>query len=310
MSGESRAHETVLLAEAVSSLVTQSDGLYVDATFGRGGHSREILAQLSDSGRLAGIDKDPEAISYAKSAFQDDPRFEIYHGSFAEIEQVFPGQGLDGVLADLGVSSPQLDQAERGFSFMRDGPLDMRMNTESGESAAQWLAREEPEIMAKVFWEYGEEKFSRRIASAIAEARVEAPITTTLQLAKLIESAVPVKDKHKHPATRCFQAIRIHINNELGDLESLLEKSVGRLKVGGRLVVISFHSLEDRIVKRFMKKMVKGAEPPPGVPIKDSEIKRLFRLSSKAIKPGKDELAQNVRARSAVMRSLEKIANE
>lgn len=312
MSKQSFQHETVLLKEAVAALVSDPDGLYLDATYGRGGHSELILGQLSAAGRLIAIDKDPEAVQMARDRFGGDARFSIHHGSFADLLDGFEllgEQPVCGVLADLGVSSPQLDDAERGFSFMHDGPLDMRMNTQAGQSAAEWLAVVSQDALTKVLFEYGEEKFARRIAAAIVEARQQAPIERTTQLAEIVAAANPSWEKHKHPATRTFQAIRIEVNQELEDLNRLLQGAVNRLQVGGRLVVISFHSLEDRMVKRFMRDASRGSEPPPGVPVPESEIIRNFRVSSKAIKPGKDELERNVRARSAVMRSLEKIAD-
>ena len=313
MSEQSFIHETVLLTEAVDSLITKNDGVYVDATFGRGGHSSVILDRLSASGKLVAIDKDPLAVAQANAMFGGDDRFAMHHGSFADIDggiDVLGGAGVDGVLADLGVSSPQLDDAQRGFSFQSDGPLDMRMDPTSGQSAAQWIAVVGAEELARVFFEYGEERFSRRIAGAIIESREMGPIETTAQLAQIIKDANTSWEKHKHPATRCFQAIRIHINNELGDLSALLAGAAKRLNVGGRLVVISFHSLEDRMVKRFMRDMAKGSEPPPGVPVLEKDIVRHFRLSSKAIKPGAEEVSRNGRARSAVMRTLEKVTNE
>lgn len=306
-------HETVLLSEAVESLVVNQGGVYVDATFGRGGHSQAILDRLNDQGRLIAIDKDLEALVEAKNKFAGDSRFQIVHGSFADIETQLKGlgiDGVDGVLADLGVSSPQLDDAGRGFSFLKDGPLDMRMNRSSGESAAQWLASSSVAEIAEVLKEYGEEKFSRRIATAIKEAGKIHPISTTLELAKIVSEANPSWEKHKHPATRTFQAIRIKVNNELGDLESLLAGASRLLLGNGRLVVISFHSLEDRIVKRFMRDQAKGNTPPPNVPVFEKDIVRHFRLIGKAIKPSDKEVLHNVRARSAVMRILEKVSYE
>jgi len=307
------AHETVLLDEAVDQLVTDVGGIYVDATFGRGGHSQKICQALNEGGKLVAIDKDLVAIETAEVLFKENKKFMISHGSFAEI-----GQHLDelnmpnvhGVLADLGVSSPQLDNAERGFSFMNDGPLDMRMNTQEGVSAAKWLASVSIEELTKVLKEYGEEKYPGRIARAIVEEGALHPITTTLQLAKIVSDANPSWEKSKHPATRTFQAIRIKVNNELGDLEQFLEDASARLIIGGRLVVISFHSLEDRIVKRFMRDKAKGVTPPPGIPILEKDIVRNFRLLGKAFKPSDEEVERNVRSRSAVMRVLEKVAND
>jgi len=307
------AHETVLLKEAVDALISSETGFYVDATFGRGGHSQNILDSLASSGSLMAIDKDLVAIETASEMFGSESRFSISHGSFADIKVHLNDRGLglvDGVLADLGVSSPQLDNAGRGFSFMNDGPLDMRMNTQEGVSAAKWLASVSIEELTKVLKEYGEEKFPGRIARAIVETGATQPITTTLQLAKIVSDANPSWEKSKHPATRTFQAIRIKVNNELGDLEKFLEEASSQLVVGGRLVIISFHSLEDRIVKRFMRDKAKGVTPPPGVPIFEKDIVRNFKLLGKAFKPSHEEVERNVRSRSAVMRVLEKISND
>lgn len=307
------SHETVLLDEAIEQLVTVVDGAYVDATFGRGGHSQKICAALNESGTLLAIDKDLVAIETAEALFKGNKKFSIAHGSFAEINQhldEFGIGGVHGVLADLGVSSPQLDNADRGFSFMNDGPLDMRMNTQEGISAASWLASVSIDELTKVLKEYGEEKYPGRIARAIVEEGVLHPITTTLQLAKIVSDANPSWEKSKHPATRTFQAIRIKVNNELGDLEKFLEDASARLMIGGRLVVISFHSLEDRIVKRFMRDKAKGVTPPPGIPILEKDIVRNFKLVGKAFKPSYEEVDRNVRSRSAVMRVLEKVAND
>ena len=310
---ERSGHDTVLLDEAVVAMIGQPSGRYVDATFGRGGHARKLLDGLSKDASLLVIDKDPEAISVARAMAAEDERVHIAHGSFADLQQhvdALDWPQVDGVLADLGVSSPQLDDAKRGFSFMHDGPLDMRMNTSQGQSAAQWLAQVEESELARVLKEYGEERFARRIAAAIVAARNAQAIETTLQLAKIVSDANPSWEKHKHPATRSFQAIRIAVNNELGDLEALLESAADKLAQGGRLVVISFHSLEDRIVKRFMRERAKGNEPPAGVPVPESAIRRPFKVFSKAIKPGKDEVARNVRARSAVMRVMERVVDD
>lgn len=306
-------HETVLLEEAVELLVTKPSGIYVDATFGRGGHSKAILNALDESGRLIAFDKDVDALAEAGKVFSEDPRFEIVHGSFADIENHLSKKGIlkvDGVLADLGVSSPQLDDAGRGFSFMKDGPLDMRMDRTTGLSAADWLASASAQEIANVLRDYGEEKFSKRIASAIFDVCKTGPIRTTLELAKIVSDANPSWEKHKHPATRTFQAIRIKVNNELGDLESLLEGSSRSLDLNGRLVVISFHSLEDRMVKRFMREKVKGDVPPPNVPIFEKDIVRNFKAIGKAVKASDEEVSNNIRARSAVMRILEKISND
>lgn len=306
-------HITVLLDEAVDLLVQDPGGFYVDGTFGRGGHTALILDRLSDSGRVMGIDKDPQAIAHSQQRFGDEPRFSICHGSFAEMEQFVTDAGMmgkvDGVLLDLGVSSPQLDDPERGFSFTQDGPLDMRMNPGVGESAAEWLARAEEKEIADVLYTYGEERFSRRMAKAIVAEREEAPIVTTARLAKIIAEANPAWEKGKHPATRAFQGIRIHINRELEDLERCLDQALEVLAEGGRLVVISFHSLEDRIVKRFIRKYVKGDEHlPPGIPVTQDMLNQRLKSVGKAVKAGKQEVSDNPRARSAVMRAATKIA--
>ena len=306
-------HETVLLNEAVELLITNPSGVYVDATFGRGGHSQAILNALNDGGKLIAIDKDIDALKEAHKIFGEDSRFNIVHGSFADIEKHLLSLGIskvDGVLADLGVSSPQLDDADRGFSFMKDGPLDMRMDRTSGVSASEWLASASAQEIANVLRDYGEEKFSKRIASAISEVCKAGLIRTTLELAKIVSDANPSWEKYKHPATRTFQAIRIKVNNELGDLERLLEGASSILEKNGRLVVISFHSLEDRIVKRFMRDKAKGNMPPPNIPVFEKDIVRHFKLIGKAIKPSDREVSNNIRSRSAVMRILEKISND
>lgn len=301
-------HKTVLLDEAVEALVIDPDGVYVDGTFGRGGHSRLILSQLSEKGRLIGIDKDPYAIATANELKAEDGRFDIHHGSFAEVDQVSGEDLVDGILLDLGVSSPQLDDPERGFSFMNDGPLDMRMNHSAGESAAQWLARAEEQEISKVIWEYGEDRFSRRMARAIVRERKGASILTTRRLADIIAAACPTREKGKHPATRAFQAIRIHINRELDDLIDCLDHALEKLKPGGRLVVISFHSLEDRIVKRFIRKQEKGDDLPSWLPVREDQLNKRMKSLGKAKKPGKREVDENPRARSAIMRIAEKLA--
>ena len=306
-------HITVLLQEAVDALVQDESGFYVDGTFGRGGHSSLVLDGLAEDGVLLGIDKDPQAIAHATERFADEPRFSIAHGSFAELQSFVTERGMDGkvdgILLDLGVSSPQLDDASRGFSFMNDGPLDMRMDTSSGESAAEWIARAEEKEIADVIYTYGEEKFSRRMAKAIVAKRAEEAITTTSQLSKIVAEANPAWERGKNPATRAFQGIRIHINRELDDLESCLEQALEMLKVGGRLVVISFHSLEDRIVKRFIRKHVKGDEHlPRGIPFTNDMLEIRFKNIGKAVKASSDETEDNTRARSAVMRVAEKVA--
>ena len=304
-------HQTVLLREAVEALVTAADGVYVDGTFGRGGHSRAVLERLAPAGRLLAVDKDPAAAAVAAEFGAADPRFSFFHGSFAALPAELRGlgiAGLDGILLDLGVSSPQLDDSERGFSFQHDGPLDMRMDTSSGETAAQWLARAPEQEIAGVLKEYGEERFARRIAGAIVTARAESPIVGTGRLAKIVSEANPRWEKHKNPATRSFQGIRIHINRELEDLAALLAQALGLLKVGGRLVVISFHSLEDRLVKRYMRDMARGDPLPAGVPVRDSALNRHMRLVGKAVRASDQEVALNPRARSAIMRIAEKIS--
>ncbi|PWK47943.1 16S rRNA (cytosine(1402)-N(4))-methyltransferase RsmH [Pleionea mediterranea] len=306
-----KLHDSVLLQEAVDALDLGDDSIIIDGTFGRGGHSRIVLDQLSSKGRLIGFDKDPQAVAYAKEHFADDQRFEMVYDSFANIQPVMEQKLLSGkvtgVLLDLGVSSPQLDQAERGFSFMKDGPLDMRMDPEKGQSAAQWLAKAEERDIKYVLKVYGEEKFATRIARKIVEIRDEQPLTTTLQLARLIDDAVPKKDPGKHPATRSFQAIRIHINEELSDLEQGLKGAFEILAKGGKLVVISFHSLEDRIVKRYFKKLAKGDDFPKDLPVLASDIKPAAKIIGKPVKPAEQEVGTNVRSRSAIMRILEKV---
>jgi len=305
------AHRPVLLSEALSALSIKPDGVYLDGTFGRGGHSKEILQQLNEQGCLLAMDQDPQAVEAGKQRFGSDSRFEIVYGNFESLVEVVTERGLmqkiDGILLDIGVSSPQLDDGSRGFSFLKSGPLDMRMNPEAGQSAAQWLAKVEEDDLVLVLKRYGEERFARRIARAVVTVRQQEELTDTLQLAELISSAVPRKEKHKHPATRSFQAIRIFINRELEVLEQALKAAVEVLAVNGRLVVISFHSLEDRIVKRFMRDLARGPQLPKDLPIMNSEIDLPFKLIGKAIKPSTEELAQNPRARSSVLRVLERV---
>ncbi len=310
--GAEQAHRTVLLHEAVEALNVRTDGIYIDATFGRGGHSRLILERLGAQGRLIGFDKDEQAVAAARADFSGDARFSMVHASFAQMASVADEMGLmrrvDGLLLDLGVSSPQLDQAERGFSFMQDGPLDMRMDRTRGVSAAEWLATAEEEEMAGVFRDFGEERFARRIARAIVRERAEAPLLRTAQLAALIERASPTREKHKHPATRTFQAIRIFINAELDDLKVCLRDSLQVLSAGARLVVISFHSLEDRIVKRFMREQERGPRLPKNLPVMHEQMRGALRVIGKSIKPSDAEVEANPRARSAVMRVAEVLA--
>ena len=303
------SHIPVLLHEALDALCIRSDGIYLDCTFGRGGHSRAILASLDEGGRLIGFDRDPSAVAAARDLAKKDSRFEIVHTAFSELESALDSIAIarvHGVLMDLGVSSPQLDQAERGFSFQVDGPLDMRMDPTSGQSAADWIARADTDEIADVLWVLGEERFSRRIARAIAEARKVEPIVTTAQLSKIVSDAQPKKDQNKHPATRTFQAIRLHINEELSEVEQGLEAAVKRLEAGGRLAVISFHSLEDRLVKRALRDASRLPQGDPRMPLPDSVAKPRMRLMGKAIKAGTGELGMNPRARSAVLRVAER----
>lgn len=309
---EGQGHETVLLHPAVDALVTDRAGFYVDGTFGRGGHSRRILEELTQNGRLLATDHDPEAIRVGRELMLHDPRFEIRQCSFSDIDSVVSELGFDGkvsgILLDLGVSSPQLDDAGRGFSFTHDGPLDMRMNPDQGQSAAEWIASAAEEDIANVIYEFGEERYSRRIAKAIVRERALQPITRTLQLAEIVKQANPAWEKHKHPATRAFQAIRIFINRELESLERLLDTAVTLLAPGGRLVIISFHSLEDRLVKQFIQRQSKGDDFPRDLPVMMSAIKPALIKIGKAIKASAEEVEQNPRSRSAVMRIAEKPA--
>ncbi len=304
-------HITVMLQEAVDALITDPDGFYIDGTFGRGGHSSLILSKLSQKGRLLAIDKDLDAIAEAQRRFANDERFLIKHGSFSEIEQFVAEQEMvgqvTGVLLDLGVSSPQLDDPSRGFSFQSDGPLDMRMNTTVGESAADWLNRAAEAEIADVLFHYGEERFARRMAKAIVEARQKAPILTTARLANIVSEANPRWEKGKNPATRAFQGIRIHINRELEEIEACLDQTLDVLAHQGRMVVISFHSLEDRIVKRFIRRHVKGDEHlPSGIPFTQAMLNQRLKSKGKAIKASEEEVKLNPRSRSAVMRVAEK----
>ncbi|MDO8271931.1 MAG: 16S rRNA (cytosine(1402)-N(4))-methyltransferase RsmH [Gammaproteobacteria bacterium] len=305
-------HETVLLEAAVAALLVNDTGFYVDGTFGRGGHSRRILQGLQPQGRLLAIDKDPEAIQVARAELGADARFEVVQGSFSRLAELVAAAGLtgkvSGVLLDLGVSSPQLDEAQRGFSFSQDGPLDMRMNPDEGQSAAQWLASASEQEIADVIYRFGEERFSRRMARAVVEQRKLQPIATTLQLAEIIKQANPAWEKHKHPATRAFQGIRIHINRELEDLQSVLQQALDVLCVGGRLVVISFHSLEDRIVKQFISKQAKGDDYPAGVPVQYADLNPRLKKIGKPVKADDEEVSLNPRSRSAIMRVAEKIS--
>ena len=301
------AHATVLLDEAVAALQVKPEGVYVDCTFGRGGHSRLILQRLGAHGRLIALDKDPMAISAAQAI--SDVRFQIVHSGFEHLSEVLRELAVgkvDGVLLDLGVSSPQLDDAQRGFSFRFDAPLDMRMDTSRGETAAQWLATADEGLLAEVISGYGEERFARKIARALVAARQETPILTTRQLSEIVAQNVHSREPGKNPATRTFQAIRIYINRELEELESVLPQCMDSLKVGGRMAVISFHSLEDRIVKRFMRDMAQGDKLPRNLPIRAADIPQgKIKLVGKAVHASAQELADNPRARSAVLRVAE-----
>lgn len=307
----SHAHRPVLLEEVLDGLAVLPDGIYIDGTFGRGGHAAAILERLGPVGRLYAMDKDPDAVRIAQERFGRDARFHIRRGTFAMLGQLAREEGVagrvSGILLDLGVSSPQLDDAARGFSFLKDGPLDMRMDPDSGVSAAQWLAQADEAEIVRVLQEYGEERFARRIARAIVQTRGERLIATTQQLAELIAQAVPTRERHKNPATRSFQALRIQVNRELQDLEAALEQAPDALAVGGRLCVISFHSLEDRIVKRFMRRESRGEMLPPDLPVMGGPAPGRLRLVGKAIRPGAQELDANPRARSAVLRVAERL---
>lgn len=306
-------HITVLLDEAVEALAVRADGCYMDGTFGRGGHSRLILERLGPDGRLLGFDKDPLAIATGNALAAEDGRFVVVQRSFADLGEEAVARGLvgkiDGLLLDLGVSSPQLDDAERGFSFLNDGPLDMRMNPDAGISAAQFIASASADEIARVFKEYGEERFAKRMARAVVERRELKPFERTADLAQVLTDANPAWEKGKNPATRAFQGLRIHVNNELGDLERGLDAALETLAVGGRLVVISFHSLEDRIVKQFIKRQAKGEADnlPRDLPIIPKAFEPRLKLLGKPIYAGEAELKANPRSRSAVMRVAEKL---
>ena len=306
-------HITVLLDEAVEALDVRVDGCYLDGTFGRGGHSRLLLSKLGPDGRLLGFDKDPQAIATGQALAAEDGRFVIVQRSFAEMAAVIAEQGLagkvQGVLMDLGVSSPQLDDPERGFSFMNDGPLDMRMDPTRGVSAAEFIAQASEEEIARVFKEYGEERFARRMARAVVLRREAEPFLRTGDLAEVLKVANPAWEKGKNPATRAFQGLRIHVNNELGDLEAGLEAALDALEVGGRLVVISFHSLEDRIVKLFMRRLSKGEADnlPRNLPVRFEAFVPKIKVHGKPQFASEAELKANPRSRSAVMRVAEKL---
>ncbi len=303
------SHTPVLYHEALDALCIQADGIYLDCTFGRGGHARGVLAALGPQGRLLALDRDPEALVAGQQLAAEDSRFSIVQTAFSALSEALDHASVDrvhGVLMDLGVSSPQLDDASRGFSFQADGPLDMRMDPSSGESAADWIARAEAQDIAQVLWIYGEERFSRRIARAIVEAREEAPIVTTTQLARIIADAQPKKDPNKHPATRAFQAIRLFINGELDEVAAGLSQAIERTLPGGRIVIIAFHSLEDRLVKRTLRDASRPPQGDPRMPLPiDLQPPRL-KLIGKAVKASEAEIAANPRARSAVLRVAER----
>ncbi|WP_321326621.1 16S rRNA (cytosine(1402)-N(4))-methyltransferase RsmH [Thiomicrorhabdus sp.] len=303
-------HFSVLLNESLDGLNIKPNGIYIDGTFGRGGHSSALLKRLGENGRLIAIDQDPEAIEYANTHFKDK-RFEIQYGSFENVKQYCEERGLvgmvDGLLLDLGVSSPQLDDADRGFSFMREGPLDMRMNPEEGLSAKEWLKQVDEKTLKLVLQNYGEERFSGRIAREIKEASERDELQTTLDLAKLVQRVSPKTEKNKHPATRTFQAIRIAVNRELDVLKNVLESSMEILAPGGRLSVISFHSLEDRIVKVFIRDQSRIRDLFPDSPIQLEVIEPVLKKVGKPVFPSTEECKQNSRSRSAVLRIAEKI---
>jgi len=304
-------HLPVLLDEVIDALAIQSTSFYVDATYGRGGHATAILQALGSEGRLLAMDRDRQAVSDAKTRFAGDERFMIEARPFSMLEQTVSEHGwtgkVAGILFDFGVSSPQLDDAERGFSFREDGPLDMRMDTGAGQSAADWINSAGEKEIADVIYRYGEERFSRRIAKAIIHARAEAPITRTVELANIITKAIPKHEKGKDPATRSFQAIRIFINHELEEIESVLPQAMNVLAPGGRLACISFHSLEDRLVKRFMQKHAKGDDYPVDLPVTQDMLRPNLRLIGSAVRPGAKELERNPRARSATLRVAERL---
>ena len=303
------AHVTVLLDEAVEALAIRAEGVYLDATFGRGGHSRRILERLNEKGRLLAVDRDPTAIAAGQAI--NDPRFHLAHRAFAEIAEAAHDAGVadvDGVLFDVGVSSPQIDDGERGFSFRHDAPLDMRMDTTRGETAAEWLARAETREITEVIRNYGEERFAFQIAKKVVAARLEQPVVTTGQFAAIVRSAVRTREPGQDAATRSFQALRIHINQELGQLEIALPQAVELLRPGGRLVVIAFHSLEDRIVKNFMREQSTADALPKNLPLRADQLpKPKLRLVGRVVRASAAEVAANPRARSAVMRVAEKL---
>lgn len=308
-STQATLHQPVLLQESITALNMQAEGIYLDGTFGRGGHSKVLLKTLSSEAQLIALDRDLSAIEYGQAKFANEPRLHLVHTDFAGMREALSARQLptkfDGILFDLGVSSPQLDEAGRGFSFLRDGPLDMRMDDSQGETAADFLATAEEQTIANVIYQLGEEKFSRRIARAIIEKRQEKPLETTLELVELLEQAIPRKDPNKHPATRTFLALRMHINDELGQIEDMLPQAVQMLKTGGRLAIISFHSREDRIVKQFFRQLSRGPTIPKNLPVLEV-YQPPIKTVGKAIKPSKQELSSNPRSRSAILRVAER----
>ncbi len=307
--GGAGRHAPVLLDEVLEALAVRADGFYVDATFGRGGHAAAILARLGERGKLLVIDRDPQAVAAARKSLGGDPRVDVAGLPFSQLGNALGGRpAVDGVLFDLGVSSPQLDEPSRGFSFMRDGPLDMRMDPGTGESAADWLERAGEREIADVIFRYGEERHARRIARAIVTARSEAPIRTTARLTKIVAGAVPRREPGKHPATRTFQALRIHVNGELDEIAAALPQAVDRLAPGGRVVVISFHSLEDRLVKRFLRNASREDPAWAGLPQVPAHACARLRLVGPAVFPSAAEVERNPRSRSAVLRAAERLA--
>lgn len=305
-------HQPVLLGPVLEALQVVENGIYIDGTFGRGGHAAALLERLGKDGRLLVFEKDPRAVEFAEHHYGEESRLMMRHGSFVNLEKVvseLDWQGkVSGILFDLGVSSPQLDDPRRGFSFQKDGPLDMRMDPGAGMSAAEWLRDAAEEEIADVLWRYGEERFSRRIARAIVRRRERSPLTTTGELVAVIRSAMPRRDGHKHPATRSFQAIRIYVNRELEELETVLPMAVKALAPGGRLVIISFHSLEDRLVKRFVRDQHRGPQLPPDLPVVPQAWTPLLKPVGKPVRATDEEIALNPRARSAILRAAERLA--
>lgn len=311
MNTQSFAHTPVMVNEVMDGLAIKADGIYIDSTFGRGGHSAQIIKRMNEEGRLLAIDQDRDAIEAGEKLFKQNPRIVFEHASYSQVKSLAKKHGyyarVNGILFDLGVSSPQLDDPERGFSFQKNGPLDMRMNRERGVTAEKWLSNASEKQIATILSNYGEERYSGRIARAIVSARQQVKLNSTGLLAAIIKKVVPTYEKDKHPATRTFQAIRIYVNRELDDLTETLERVVDVLAPGGRLVIISFHSLEDRIVKRFIREEVKGDPFPSALPIGQGQLVPRLKLIAKKIKPGAEEIEQNPRARSAILRIAEKL---